>query len=397
MSAQRLRSNLEPGTTAWAVRRSQWLALGIPDADMQKPKIAVVNSSSQLSVCFQHLDGVSAFIQSAIRNAGGLPFEIRTVAPSDFVTSAGKEARYLMPSRNLLVNDIEVIVEGAQLDGMICLASCDKTTPAQLMAAGRLDLPTLMFVCGYQLGGRCGGAGVVDIEDVYESIGAFSAGKCTLEQVLELTEHAVVGPGVCAGLATANTMHILAEAFGMSLPGTTPIRAGSAEMWAAAEVAGARIVELVLDDVRPRQILTTEAFENAVLVDLAIAGSVNSLRHLQAIAVESEVDVDIYALVERFSDTVPVLCGIRPNGRHRIEDLEAAGGTAGVTKRLRHTPAWQCSLRVREDDHGNHLDHDGPGRERDPKRLRSLHASPRARDHPGLTCTRWCDRQVVVE
>jgi dihydroxy-acid dehydratase len=329
-----LRSNLEVGTTGWAVRRSQWRALGIPAADMEKPKIAVVNSSSQLSVCFQHLDGVSLLVQNAIRNAGGLPFEIRTIAPSDFVTGTGREGRYLMPSRDLLVNDIEVVVEGAQLDGMICLASCDKTTPAHLMAAGRLDIPTVVFACGYQLGGHCGARGMVDIEDVYESIGALSAGTCSLEEVCELTEHAVKGPGVCAGLATANTMHILSEALGMSLPGTTPIRAGSAEMRAAAEAAGTRIVDLVLEDLRPRRILTREAFENAVIVDLAIAGSVNSLRHLQAIAVESEVDVDIYGLVEQFSDDVPVLCGIRPNGSDRIEDLDAAGGAAAVMKRL---------------------------------------------------------------
>jgi dihydroxy-acid dehydratase len=334
VTAVRLRSNLEVGSTGWAVRRSQWRALGISAEDMEKPKIAVVNSSSQLAVCFQHLDGVSLLVQAAIRDAGGLPFEIRTIAPSDFVTGAGREGRYLLPSRDLLVNDIEVVVEGAQLDGMICLASCDKTAPAQLMAAGRLDVPTVIMVCGYQLGGRCGAAGVVDIEDVYESIGALSAGKKTLDDVCELTEHAVVGPGVCAGLATANTMHILAEALGMSLPGTTPIRAGGAKMQAAAQAAGARIVELVLEDLRPRQIMTREAFENAVIVDLAIAGSVNSPRHLQAIAVEADVDVDIYGLIERFSDEVPVLCGVRPNGRHRIEDLEAAGGTAAIMKQL---------------------------------------------------------------
>jgi len=130
-----LRSNFEPGTPRWAVRRAQWKALGLTDADMQKPKIAIVNSSSELSSCFSHLDGVAARAKQAVRAAGGLPFEIRTAAPSDFITSAGHRGGYILPTRDLIVNDIEVAVEGALLDGMICLASCDKTTPGQLMAA----------------------------------------------------------------------------------------------------------------------------------------------------------------------------------------------------------------------------------------------------------------------
>ncbi len=125
-----LRSEFQPGSTRWAVRRAQWRAMGITEEDFHKPKIAVVNSSSTLSVCYMHLDRVSQVVQQAVREAGGLPFEIRTAAPSDFVTSAGKKGRYLMPTRDLIVNDIEVMVEGAQLDGMVCLSSCDKTTPA---------------------------------------------------------------------------------------------------------------------------------------------------------------------------------------------------------------------------------------------------------------------------
>ena len=164
---RQLRSKFEPGTTRWAVRRAQWLAMGLTEEDFEKPKIAVVNSSSKLSVCYQHLDEVSRVVQEEIRRAGGVPFEIRTVAPSDFVTSAGKQGRYLMPSRDLLVNDVEVQVEGARRDGI--LASCDKTTPGQLMAAGRLNLPSITVLCGYQLGGTCNGRSV-DIEDIYKAV-----------------------------------------------------------------------------------------------------------------------------------------------------------------------------------------------------------------------------------
>src|SRR3989337_2004891 len=145
---RKLRSKFEPGTPNWAGRRSQWKALGLTDADMQKPKIAVVNSSSELSSCFSHLDGVAAKVKEAVRAAGGLPFEIRTAAPSDFITNAGHRGGYILPTRDLIVNDIEVAVEGALLDGMICLASCDKTTPGQIMAAGRVNIPSIGGLCG---------------------------------------------------------------------------------------------------------------------------------------------------------------------------------------------------------------------------------------------------------
>lgn len=329
-----LRSNFEPGTTRWAVRRAQWRAMGISEEDLDKPKIAVVNSSSALSVCFQHLDGVSELVQDAIRRAGGLPFEIHTVAPSDFITSGGREARYLLPSRDLLVNDIEVAVEGAVLDGMVCLASCDKTTPAHLMAAGRLDVPTIVVICGYQLGGLCGGR-EVDIDDVYESVGSVVAGTMTVDGLRDLTDRAITGPGVCAGLGTANSMHIASEALGMSLPGSAPVRAGGRAMESLAGRAGTRIVDLIHDEVRPRSILTAESVENAVITTLAVSGSVNTPRHLQAVAVEAGLDVDVYGLIEKHIDDVPQLCVVRPNGLHTVEQLERAGGTRGLLRQLR--------------------------------------------------------------
>src|SRR6266545_5961326 len=165
---RRLRSNFEPGSPLWAVRRAQWKALGLSDEDMEKPKIAVVNSSSELAICFSHLDGVAATVKQAVKDAGGLPFEIRTTAPSDFIICAGGGGGYILPSRDLIVNDIEVAVEGAQLDGMICLSSCDKTPPGHLMAAARLDIPTILVVCGYQPSGTYKGRHV-DIEDVFLS------------------------------------------------------------------------------------------------------------------------------------------------------------------------------------------------------------------------------------
>src|SRR3989304_4717948 len=235
-----LRSNFKPGTPHWAGRRSQWKALGLTDADMQKPKIAVVDSSSVLSSCFSHLDGAAAKVKEGVRAAGGLPFEIRTAAPSDFITNAGHRGGYILPTRDLIVNDIEVAVEGAMLDGMICLASCDKSTPGQIMAAGPPKAPSIVVLCGYQPSGTWRGEHV-DIEEVFLKSSYVSTGQVTVADLVGMSDNAVLGPGVCAGMGTANSMHIGCEALGMSLPGSSPVRANSPKMLGLVRRSGERI------------------------------------------------------------------------------------------------------------------------------------------------------------
>ncbi|HVV18249.1 MAG TPA: dihydroxy-acid dehydratase [Pseudonocardiaceae bacterium] len=322
-----LRSNFEPGTVPWATRRAQWRALGLSDEDMRKPKIAVVNSSSDLAICFSHLDGVAVRVKDGIRAAGGLPFEVRTTAPSDFIHSAGHGGGYILSARDLIVNDIEVAVEGAQLDGMICLASCDKTAPAQLMAAGRLNVPTLLVACGYQPSGRC------DIEDVFlHACG--ERGPALTDELTDMSDDAILGPGVCPGMGTANSMHVVTEALGMALPGTTPVAANSAAMWSAADRAAARIVAMVEENLRPRDVLTPAAFGNAVRVALAVGSSINTIKHLQAVAEEAGVDVDVLGMFADLGRETPLVAAVRPNGPHTIEQFDAAGGTAAVLDRL---------------------------------------------------------------
>src|SRR5260370_26222714 len=174
-----LRSNFEAGTSRWATRRGQWRALGLTDEDLAKPKIAIVNSSSALAICFSHLDEIAQRAKRAIERAGGVAFEVRTAAPSDFITSAGHRGGYILSARDLIVNDIEVAVEGALHDGMLCLASCDKTAPGQLMAAARLDIPTVIVACGYQPSGRYRGRHC-DIADVFLAAGHLSSAPVTL-------------------------------------------------------------------------------------------------------------------------------------------------------------------------------------------------------------------------
>ncbi len=328
-----LRSNFERGTSRWAVRRAQWKALGLSDADLEKPKIAIVNSSSGLAICFSHLDEVAVLVKRAIRAAGGVPFEVRTAAPSDFITSAGHRGGYILPSRDLIVNDIEVQVEGALLDGMVCLASCDKTTPGQLMAAGRLNIPTLVVICGYQPSGTYKGQHV-DIEEVFLAAGHVASGKVSVQDLTGMSDQAVQGPGVCAGMGTANSMHIACEALGMALPGSAPVLANSPRMVQQAQAAGARIVRMVEEGLKPRDILTPAAFANAAMVTLSLSGSINTVKHLQAIAQEAGCDVDVYSLFERYADRVPLISAIRPNGERLIEELEQAGGALSVMKSL---------------------------------------------------------------
>jgi dihydroxy-acid dehydratase len=328
-----LRSNFEPGSPRDANRRVQWKALGLTDADLEKPKIAVVNSSSELAMCFRHLDGIAAIVKQAIWSAGGLPFEIRTTAPSDFIISAGASGGYILPSRDLVVNDIEVAVEGPQLDGMICLSSCDKTPPAHLMAAGRLNIPTILVIGGYQPCGELDGERV-DVEDVFLGSVEVGFGKLDPDRLRGMANTAIQGPGVCQGMATANSMHVAVEALGMALPGSAPVRANSPKMIEQARLSGQRIVEMVLEDLRPREVMTPGAFRNAAAAVLAVSGSINCIKHLQATAVEAGVDIDVYGLFNELGDSVPVLSAVRPNGEDTIEMFEDAGGARALLKQL---------------------------------------------------------------
>ena len=325
-------------------RRANWRALGLSKEDMEKPKIAVVNSSSELAICYAHLDSIAKMVKEEIRAAGAIPFEVRTAAPSDFITGAAKAGSYILAGRDIIANDIEVQVEAALLDGMICLTSCDKTPPGHLMAAARLNIPTILVIGGYQPSGEIDGE-PVDVEDVWSGSIGERFGKAPKFPVWEMTEHAIMGPGVCAGMATANTMHSTVEALGMCLPGHAPVRANSPKMQANARAAARRIVEMVHEDLKPRDILTPGAFKNAVATVLAVSGSINAIKHLQATAIEAQNGVDVFALWEEMSD-VPVLAAVRPTGDVRIEQFEDAGGARAVLKRLESridTSALTCT------------------------------------------------------
>ena len=314
------------------IRRAMWRTLGIKDEDMTRPKIAIINSSSNMAVCFSHLDAIAKYAAEEIYKAGGISFEIRTVAPVDFLYS-GHKGGYTLASRDLIANEVESAVEGPMLDGVLCLASCDKTLPGHIMAAARINIPAIVVCCGYQPCGTYKGEHF-DIEDLFVQSGHYSMGKISDEEMREMSDAAIKGPGVCQGLGTANTMHIACEALGFALPGTTPVLANSPKMWESVSASCKRIIELVDQDIKPRDILKPEAFENCVKTILSMSGSTNSIKHLQAIAAEAKTDIDVNEMFDKFADEIPLLVGIRPNGNHFIDDLEAAGGALAIMKRL---------------------------------------------------------------
>ena len=328
-----LRSNLSETSALGITRRAQWTTLGIHPSELTKPKVAIVNTSNDLAVCFAHLDGIVPVLKDELRSAGVLPFEIRTTAPSDFITSLGRAGRYILPSRDLIVDDIEAVVEGARLDGMICLSSCDKTTPAHLMAAARLDIPTVVVPCGYQSSGLAED-GDADVEEVFLLAAQAAVTGEHDDDLLRKADQAIRGPGVCAGLATANSMHILAEALGMAVTASAPVRAQGDRMWDSVRRSARALAGLIETGRRPRDIITEASVRNAARTMLAIGASVNTIKHLQAIAVEAGLDVDVWGVYRDLGRETPLLTAVRPNGPWLIEDLDDAGGAATLIREL---------------------------------------------------------------
>lgn len=328
-----LRSNFPVDSMRSLARRAEWKPLGIDPEHLDRPKVAIVNTSNDLAACFAHLDGIVVVLKEELRSLGVLPLEIRTSAPSDFITSVGQAGRYVLPARDLITNDIEVMVEGAQLDGMICLSSCDKTTPAHLMAAGRLNVPTVVIPCGYQHSGLAEDGGA-DIEEVFLQASYHSIRGGDQGEMEAMADTAIRGPGVCAGLATANSMHMIAEVLGMAVSGAAPVRANSERMWDSVRRSAAAMAHALRHDVRPRDIITAGAIHDAVTVMLSVGASVNTIKHLQAVAVEAGLDVDVWEAFRAQGRRVPLLASIRPNGPHLVEDLEDAGGAATILREL---------------------------------------------------------------
>ncbi len=315
-----------------AGHRSLLKALGVTDEEMKKPFVGVASSYTSIVPGHVHLRQISDAVMTGVQQAGGVPFEFNTIAVCDGIAMGHEGMKYSLASRELIADSIETMVQAHQFDGVVLVTSCDKITPGMLMAAGRLDIPSIVVTGGPMLSGRFEGR-LVGLITVFEAVGQVISGKRSETELKELEDCACPTCGSCNGMFTANTMACVTEALGMSLPNTGMSPAVSAEKLRLAKLAGKRIMGLIEDNILPSEIMTLEAFENAIAVDMALGGSTNTVLHLPAIAAEVGVDLGLEAFDE-LGRKVPHIVSMHPGGPYFIEDLYYSGGVPAVMKQI---------------------------------------------------------------
>jgi len=315
-----------------APHRGIWKCLGVTDEDFDKPFIAIANSFTETVPGHMHLNRLVEYVKAGIRAAGGVPFEFNTIAICDGLAMGHIGMHYSLPSRELIADSVEVMVEANRFDGLVLLTNCDKITPGMMMAAARLNIPSIVVTGGPMLSGVYKGR-KVDVTAIFEAVGRFSAGEITEEELKRIEDRAFPSCGSCNGMYTANTMACVAESLGLSLPGCASSLAVSSQKARIAKMSGERIVRMVEEDLKPSDILTREAFENAITVDMALGGSTNAVLHITAIANEAGVSLPL-EVFDEIARRTPHICDMRPGGPHDLAELDAAGGIPAVMKVL---------------------------------------------------------------
>ncbi|MDH4299351.1 MAG: dihydroxy-acid dehydratase [Dehalococcoidia bacterium] len=319
-----------------APHRALLRAVGCSSDDWNKPFVGVVNSFSEVVPGHIHLQTIAKAVKEGIRSRGGVPFEVNTIAVCDGIAMNHQGMKYSLPSRELIADSVEIVAQAHAFDGLVFIPNCDKVVPGMLMAAVRLNLPSVFVSGGPMLAGkflRRNAARAVDIITVAQAIGEVLRGKMTEAELQELEMVACPGCGSCAGMFTANTMNCLCEALGMALPGNGTIPAVETRRRQLAYEAGQQIMEALAGDIRPRDVITRDSIYNAFAVDMAMGGSTNSVLHLTAIANEAGIDFPL-SLINEISDSVPHICKLSPAGDYHIEDLDLAGGVPAIMHEL---------------------------------------------------------------
>lgn len=315
-----------------APHRSLLKAVGLTDEEMSLPFIGVVNSWNEIIPGHIHLDKLAEAVKAGIRMAGGVPFEFNTIGVCDGIAMGHNGMKNSLPSREIIADSIELMVEAHQFDGMVMIPTCDKIVPGHLMAAGRLDIPTIIVTGGPMMPGIVGDE-QRDVISLFEAVGARRNNKITDQELKNLENCSCGGAGSCAGLFTANTMACVTEALGLSLPGCGTAHAVDAKKVRIAKHSGMKILELVEKGITARKIVTQESLDNAIRIDMAIGGSSNTALHLPAIALEYGLSLSL----SRFDDVsreTPHLINLRPGGDRFLIDFERAGGVPAIQKRL---------------------------------------------------------------
>jgi dihydroxy-acid dehydratase len=317
-----------------APHRALLYATGIPKSEMKKPFIGVATSFTDIIPGHIGMRDLERFIEKGIHTGGGYPFFFGVPGICDGIAMGHTGMHYSLPSRELIADMVETVIQAHQLDGLVLLTNCDKITPGMLMAAARVNVPAIVVTAGPMLSGRMRGRRLSLVNDTFEAIGKYKKGLLKKEELETLEMCACPGVGSCQGMYTANTMACVTEALGMSLPRCATALAVSADKRRIAFESGRAVVELIQRNITPRKILTKKAFENAIMVDLALGGSTNTVLHIPAIAHDAGVELPLETF-DALSRKTPHLANMLPGGGHYLEDLDWAGGIPALMKRLR--------------------------------------------------------------
>jgi len=331
-----MRSDMVKKGIERAPHRSLLRAVGCSSDDWDKPFIGVINSFSEIVPGHIHLQTIAKAVKEGIRSRGGVPFEVNTIAVCDGIAMNHPGMRYSLPSRELIADSVEILAQAHAFDGLIFIPNCDKVVPGMLMAAIRLNLPSVFVSGGPMLAGkfvRGNDARSVDLITVFQAVGEVARGKMTEAELQELEMVACPGCGSCAGMFTANTMNCLSEALGMALPGNGTIPAVEEQRVQLAYKAGQQVMEALAKDIRPKDVITRDSLYNAFAVDMALGGSTNSVLHLTAIAHEAGIGFPL-SLINEISDSVPHICRLSPASDYHIQDLDLAGGIPAIMHEL---------------------------------------------------------------
>ncbi len=326
-----MRSNWEFGEAS-ECRRGLMLGMGYSEEELKRPLIAVVNSWNEYNPGHVHLKELAERVKQGVREAGGLPLEVMTTAICDGMVL--KDPKYIeIPSRNCIADQVELTVEGNFFDGMVMLSTCDSIVPGHMMGAARLDIPTIIVTGGYMPHGQFRGQEVVHIR-AQDKVGTAAEGKMDMDEYNGLIANSWGICGACTSMTTANSMCMMAEAMGLTLPGNSNMSAVSSQIRLLAYQAGKQIMNLVENDITARKIMTVDAIKNAIAVNMAVAGSSNLILHLPAIAHEAGYDLPWWKYFDEASNTVPLMSHLMPGGEYSVKDFDRAGGMPALMKNL---------------------------------------------------------------
>lgn len=328
-----MRSDVVKKGITRTAHRTLFHAMGYSDEDLKKPLIGIVNSFNEIIPGHMHLREIAQAVKLGVAAAGGTPIEFPAIGICDGIAMGHNGMKYPLASRELICDSIEAVANGHAFDGLVMIPNCDKIVPGMLMAAGRVNIPTVVVSGGPMLAGRHKGKDI-SVSTMFEAAGKVESGQMSQEEMTEMEFQACPGCGSCSGLFTANTMNCMTEVLGMGLPGNGTIPAayfGARRI--LAKKAGAVIMDLVKKDIKPRDIMTLESFENAIAVDMAIGGSTNTVLHLPAIAHEAGIDLPLQKFDE-ISRKAAYICKMSPGGTYHMQDLNEAGGICAVMKEL---------------------------------------------------------------